>query len=301
MIGTYLRLFLVAFFWGGTFVAGRSLVDTVPPVAAAFIRFAIASLLLLAITWQRERLPRLSRRQLVVITALGASGILAYNLFFFNGLALIAAGRASLIIALNPVFITLADRLLHKEPLPSRRVIGILLSLGGAMIVITQGQPLSIFDTGIGRGELLIFGCVLSWSLYSIIGKTAMRGLSPLVTVCYSAVAGTLLLLVVALVDGSLVGALAYPPSAWLALSYLGVFGTVIGFLWYFQGIQSIGPSRAAVFINFVPVNGVLLATLILGEPLTLSLLSGGALVISGSYLANAVPRPKTAAKHASP
>ena len=293
MIGTYLRLLLVAFFWGGTFVAGRSLVDTVPPVAAAFIRFAIASLLLLIITWHRERLPRLSLRQLVVITALGTSGILAYNLCFFNGLALIAAGRASLIIALNPVFITLADRLLHKEPLPGRRLLGILLSLGGALIVITQGQPLTIFATGIGRGELLIFGCVLSWTLYSIIGKTAMRGLSPLVTVCYSAVAGTLLLLVVALADGSLAGALAYPPSAWLALGYLGMFGTVIGFLWYFQGIQAIGPSRAAVFINFVPVNGVLLATLILGEPLTLSLLSGGALVISGSYLANAVPRHK--------
>lgn len=292
MIATYIRLYLVAFFWGGTFVAGRSLAGTVHPVSAAFFRFTIASLLLLAITAKREGLPALTFRQLLAILALGATGIFAYNLFFFNGLTLIGAGRASLIIALNPVFITLASALIYREPLPQRRIVGILLSVGGAIIVITQGHPWSVFDGGIGRGELLIFGCVLSWTLYSIIGKTAMRGLSPLVAVCYSSIAGTLLLSVAAIQQGSFSAALSYPPSAWLSLVYLGLFGTVVGFLWYFQGIQTIGPSRAAVFINFVPVNGVLLATLMLGEPLTISLLTGGLLVVTGSYLANAAAKP---------
>ena len=288
MIYTYLRLFMVAFFWGGTFVAGRSLAGSVDPVSAAFFRFSIASVLLLAITWQREKLPRISLQQLLVVTTLGATGIFAYNLFFFNGLTLIAAGRASLIIALNPVFITISSAFIHKEPLPARRIVGILLSVSGAIIVITRGTPWTIFAGGIGRGELLIFGCVLSWTLYSVIGKTAMRGLSPLVAVCYSSVAGTLLLLVIAIPNGSFAAALNYSPAAWLSIAYLGLFGTVVGFLWYFQGIKAIGASRAAVFINFVPVNGVLLATLLLGEPLTLSLLAGGALVVTGSYLANA-------------
>lgn len=296
MTSTYLKLFMVAFFWGGTFVAGRSLAGTVSPVSAAFFRFAVASLLLLIFTWKRKQLSRLSVRQLLVVTALGATGILTYNLFFFNGLTLIGAGRASLIIALNPVFITLVSALIYREPLPAQRILGILLSVSGAIIVITHGQPLTIFDAGVGRGELLIFGCVLSWTLYSVIGKTAMRGLSPLTAVCYSSIAGTLMLLVVAIQQGSIAEALYYPSSAWLSIGYLGMFGTVIGFLWYFQGIQAIGPSRAAVFINFVPVNGVLLATLLLGEPLTLSLLIGGALVVTGSYLANAVPAQKVSA-----
>jgi len=291
MIGIYLHLYLAAFFWGGTFVAGRSLSGVVDPVSAAFFRFAIASMLLLAITIKRESLRRISRHQLLVVFALGASGIFAYNLFFFNGLTLIAAGRASLIIALNPVFITIASALIYREPLPKRRMLGIVLSVTGAIIVITQGQPLSIFDSGIGRGELLIFGCVISWTLYSVIGKTAMKGLSPLVSVCYSAIAGTILLFFAALLQGDLAAVVSYPLTAHISLIYLGMFGTVIGFLWYFQGILAIGPSRAAVFINFVPVNGVLLATLILGEPLTLSLLAGGILVISGSYLANAAPQ----------
>jgi len=68
-----------------------------------------------------------------------------------------------------------------------------------------------------------------------------------------------------ALLHGSFAEALHLSMGAWLSIIYLGLFGTVIGFLWYFQGIQLIGPSQAAVFINFVPVNGVLLATLLLG------------------------------------
>jgi drug/metabolite transporter (DMT)-like permease len=287
MLFTYVKLLGVAFFWGGTFVAGRSLAGQVPPVAAAFLRFAFAALILLAVVWRRESFPRLNVRQFLVIVSLGATGVMAYNLFFFKGLSFIGAGRASLIIALNPVFIALTSTLIHKESLPKRRAAGMLLSITGAIIVITRGAPLSILHGGIGYGELLIFGCVLSWTLYSVIGKTAMRGLSPLVAVCYSSLAGALMLFLLALTQGQLATIFSYPPAAWLALLYLGLFGTVIGFLWYFQAIARIGPSRAAVFINFVPVNGVLLSTLILDEPLTLSLLTGGVLVICGSYLAN--------------
>ncbi len=288
----YLKLFAVAFFWGGTFVAGRLLAGHAHPVSASFFRFAVASVCLLLALWKLEgRLPRLSLNQALAVAALGLTGVFAYNLFFFNGLTMIEASRAALIIALNPVAITLCSALVYREALPLSRIVGIPLSVTGAVVVITRGNPLLLFSGGIGRGELLIFGCVLSWSLYSIIGKTAMRGLTPLAAVCWSSMAGTLLLFFPALYYGSLTQALGFSWSVWAGIAYLGLFGTVIGFLWYFQGIQEIGPSRASVFINFVPVNGVLLATLILGEPLNLSLLGGGLLVVCGAYLANA-PKP---------
>ncbi len=289
---TYLKLFAASFFWGGTFVAGRLLAGNVHPVSAAFFRFAIASTLLILAVWKVEgKLPKLNLRQALAVAALGLTGVFAYNLFFFNGLTLIEAGRAALIIALNPVAITLCSAFIYREALPLSRIVGIPLSVIGALVVITRGEPALILTGGIGRGELLIFGCVLSWMLYSIIGKSAMRGLSPLAAVCWSSIAGTIMLLIPALQHGSLHEALGFPWPVWCSIGYLGLFGTVIGFFWYFQGIQSIGPSRAAVFINFVPVNGVLLATLLLGEKLDISLLSGGFLVVCGAYLANA-PKP---------
>ena len=289
---TYLKLFAVAFFWGGTFVAGRFLAGNAHPVSASFFRFAIASTCLLLAVWKIEGgLQKLDIRQMIAVAALGLTGVFAYNLFFFNGLTQIGAGRAALIIALNPVAITICSALIYRESLPLSRIVGIPLSVFGALVVITRGHPLQILSGGVGRGELLIFGCVLSWTLYSVIGKTAMRGLSPLAAVCWSSMAGTLLLFIPALYYASLQEALGFSWPVWCSIGYLGLFGTVVGFLWYFEGIQTIGPSRAAVFINFVPVNGVLLATILLGESLDISVLGGGLLVVCGAYLANA-PKP---------
>lgn len=288
MLSTYLKLYGTAFFWGGTFIAGRLLAGQVAPQNAALMRFAIAASLLALLTLRREgRLPRLSLGQLGSVLLLGLTGIFAYNLFFFHGLQSIQAGRAALIIALNPVVITLCAALFFGEALSVTRVSGVVLSLVGAAIVISRGNPGLILAGGIGQGEWLILGCVASWSLYSLIGKTTMHGMTPLAAVTCSSIAGAGLLLVPALISGSLFEIAAIPFSGWLSIGYLSVFGTVLGFLWYFEGIQRIGASRAAIFINFVPINGVLLAMLILDEPLTLALVFGGLLVVSGSWLTN--------------
>lgn len=301
MITTYLKLYGTAFFWGGTFIAGRLLAGQVAPLNSALLRFVIASLLLTFLTLRLDgRLPRLSWRQLIAVSALGLSGIFAYNLFFFNGLQEIQAGRAALIIALNPVVITLCAALFSGEALSLPRLVGVILSLVGAAIVITRGHPAEILAGGIGRGEWLILGCVASWSAYSLIGKATMHGMSPLAAVTCSAIAGTLLLAVPATLAGTLNEIATISFTSWLCISFLGVFGTVLGFLWYFQGIRQIGASRAAIFINFVPLNGVLLAMLLLDEPLTLALLSGGLLVVTGAWLTNrpvAGPFPKQPAR----
>jgi drug/metabolite transporter (DMT)-like permease len=78
-----------------------------------------------------------------------------------------------------------------------------------------------------------------------------------------------------------------YSIADWMSISYLGIFGTVLGFVWYYEAIKKIGPTRAGQFINFVPVSAIVLAFLILGEPITWSLLLGGLFVSSGVYLAN--------------
>ena len=104
----YLKLFLTAVLWGGTFVAGRIAAQDMGPASGSFLRFAVASLLLIAMIWQAQgRLPIPARRQFIPLFLLGLSGVAAYNIFFFLGLKLIPASRASLIVASNPVFIAL--------------------------------------------------------------------------------------------------------------------------------------------------------------------------------------------------
>lgn len=285
MESTYIKLLLTALCWGGTFIAGRVLAQSVGPFSGAFLRFAVASLCLSAIMLRHEKaLPRPSGRHIVVLLLMGMTGIFSYNVFFLKGLKLVEAGRASIIIACNPIFIALMSALFFRERLNGLKVAGIVVSVSGAITAIARGDLSVLLNGGFGWGELYVFGCVASWVAYSLFGKAVMSSLSPLAAVTYSSVAGTVCLLPAAVLE-DLRGVAAYPFDAWVSIFYLGFFGTVLGFVWYYQGIQRIGPVRAGLFINFVPVFALLLAFFILKEPVTPSLFIGAILVSSGVYL----------------
>lgn len=289
MATTYIKLFLTAFFWGGTFIAGKMIAGTVHPFCASFLRFAIASFFLIVLTRRiHGTLPVPCVKQIGWILVLGATGVFAYNFFFFTGLGYINAGRASLIIATNPILISLFSTILFKEKMNPVKIIGLILSVTGAMVVISNGDLSTVARLNFGKGEILIGGCVLSWVTYSLIGRIVMNGLPPVAAVCYSSIAGTVFLSIPAVYYNIGKDILQYRSLDWLSLFYLGFFGTVLGFWWYYEGIEKIGPAKASVFINFVPVSAIILSFFILNESISLSLLSGGIMVISGVYLTNA-------------
>jgi len=284
----YLKLFLTAVLWGGTFVAGRIVAQEVGPAAGSFLRFAVASLLLLVMTRQAEgRLPLPPRKQMLPLLLLGMTGVAAYNIFFFLGLKIIPASRAALIVATNPVFIALGSALLFKERLTAGRTAGIALCLTGAVVVISRGDIMALLSHGVGQGETFILGCIVSWVSYSLIGRGVLKEISPLVSVAYACLTGTCILAVPAVFEGMLPAIPGYSLTSWAGILFLGVMGTVVGFIWYYEGIKALGPTRAAVFINFVPVSGVILGWLILAETINLSLVLGALLVISGAWLTN--------------
>ncbi len=285
---TYVKLLLMAVSWGGTFIAGRVIARDVQPFSAAFTRFVIASALLLLLTWRVEgKLPGIKRGHIMPIILLGMTGVFGYNVFFFKGMQTVGAGRASVIVATNPIFITLFSAFFFKEKLTPIKAAGILISVTGAVVVISRGDPGQVLTGSLGWGELFIFGCVLSWVAYSLIGKVVMAELTPLITVAYSAVAGTLALLLPAYLEGVTQNFVHYSAPSWLGLFYLALFGTVLGFQWYYEGIKAVGPMKASIFINFVPISAVIMAFLTLREPLTPSLLLGAILVSAGVYVTN--------------
>jgi drug/metabolite transporter (DMT)-like permease len=287
----YAKLALVALIWGGTFIAGRIAAAEIAPATAALWRYIVAALVLIVAQFVVERgLPRLTARQWLGVTLLGATGVAAYNLCFMVGMQTVTASRASLIVALNPAGTFVGAALLLGEPLDRRRSLAVAVALLGAMIVIGRGDPLAPFTGGIGGGDAVIFGCVASWVAYTLIGKRILVGLSPLAATTYAALTGTVMLGVAAAVLPPPLGGLHVPQAslaAWASIAFLGVFGTAVAFVWFYQGIRAIGPARAAVFINLVPVAAVTLGVLLLGEPLEPSMLAGGALVVAGVWLLN--------------
>lgn len=289
----YIKLLGSALLWGGTFVAGRSLAQNVGPYSGAFYRFVIGAFFLVLFVWIKNgRLSLPHRRWWLTIFLLGLSGAFAYNIFFFKGLKLLAAGRASAIIATNPIFIALFAALIFREQLTRVMIGGILISVSGALIVISRGDFSQLVDSGFGLGEIYIFGCVASWVSFSLLGRKVLTEIPPLTLIAYSAIVGAVTLFIPAILEGA-IKVLEYSMWDWINLLYLGLFGTALGFVWYYEGIQKIGPTRAGLFINFVPISAVILAWFLLNEGVSASLLFGTLLVSCGAYLTNQTKKKK--------
>jgi len=197
------------------------------------------------------------------VLCLGLLGIALYNSLFTAGLARVEASRAA----------------------------GVGLSLLGVLWVLSRGNPLVLAELGFGTGELLLVLCVFIWSAYTLLGYVALSSLPPLALTAYVMAAGALPMAVPAwLADESLRGVTW---QSWAALAYLVVFGTVLPFLWFYEGVKALGAARAAQFINLVPPLAVAESILILGEPFRPALLVGAALVVAGLYLTNKPRRSK--------
>ena len=284
----YLSLVFTMALWGGTFIAGRQLAGNVPPFTSAFFRFLFATIVLLIIRRVMEGQLSLPPHNLFLkVFLLGVTGVFTYNALFFTGLQYIEAGRASLIIALNPMGITLCAVLFLKERLVPHQYAGILLSLTGALFVISNGHPSALLSGSFGLGELAILGCVASWVSYSIIGRSVLQVLSPLTAVFYSALIGTVLLFIPALMEGFLPTAPSYSMTSWVSLLFLGIFGTAVGFSLYYRAIRTIGATRSGVFINLVPLFSILFSWALLGEIIRPTVLVGGLLLMAGVSLTN--------------
>ena len=292
----YLKLTAVAACWGGTFIAGHLVAAALPPMFAATCRFVVAVLMLFALVWKTEgRIPRLTRQQLLQTAALGLTGVFAYNAFFFLALSSMPAGRTALFVSLSPVVTALLLAILFGERLGWRKWCGIALAFLGTAIIIARGDLLGAardLSSALGKGELFMLTAVLSWACYTIIGRSALKTLSPLVATAYASLWGLLMLAVCAVPELPGVDWSHFTWPLFGALLYIGAFGTVIGFVWYYEGVKRIGPSRATIFTNLVPVFGVLLAALLLDEPLSLSMVLGGVLAVVGVTVMNLAAAP---------
>lgn len=284
----YLKLLFAMLVWGGTFTSARLLGNELDPSISAFLRFLLASSFMLVLLYIKEGcFPPITKQQLLPILGMGLTGIALYNLLFFYGLVHAEAGRGSLIIATNPLLTALGAAFIFKEKFTFIRILVFLLCISGAILIITKGDVSTLAEEGIGKGELAFIGCAFSWAIYTLIGRFMSDKLSSLATIAYASSVGTVILFFVALNADLFSAITSLTINASLNLLFLSLLATVIGFVWFQDGVKELGAAKAAVFIYFMPVSAVFWAWLILDEKFTLVLAIGAVLVISGIYLVN--------------
>jgi drug/metabolite transporter (DMT)-like permease len=296
-LSMHLYLLGAVIFWGISWPAGKVVAQSVPPLHAAMWRFMMACVVLLAwLVISNKGLPRLTLKQSLGMILGGFIGVFGYAYCFMAGLATVSASRASLVIAFNPVLTTLLAAVLFREPLNLKINLGMVFALLGGVVVLSKGHPASLLDGVLGTGELLLLGCVVTWSLYCLLGKKLMDGIPALTNITYSSCAGLVFLSSAAFLFESQ-APLSLPAeslSLWSHTStvlsmivFLSLGATVLAYVWYFKGIAVLGAGAAASYNSLVPIFGVLSSMLYLGEAADSSLWLGGFLTIVGVGLMN--------------
>ena len=283
----HLKLLLASVFWGATPTIGRTLADYEAPFVAVFGRFFVASVFLLwFVRAARARRP-IERRHWARFAVLGASGILLHNGLMFKGLESIEAATASILLGLIATQVLLLDLVFYRRVPDLLALLGVALGALGTATVLTEGRLGALFEIGFGAGEILVLLSALAWAVYSVAGRDLLEEYSPLLVTTVASCVGVLLLSPAVFAKPAAALAMAMDPLAVSLLFMLGFVGSALGFLWYYEAVASVGPVGAALYINLVPIFGVMWAGLALGEGVGVPVLGGGALVCAGLMLVN--------------
>ncbi|MBI5879806.1 MAG: DMT family transporter [Chloroflexi bacterium] len=270
-----------AVIWGGMYVVSKVVLDVIPPVTLVAIRFAVSSLVLLTAMRLSGARPPANRRDTWFIVLTGLVGFGISIVLQFAGTKLTTAANGALVTSASPAFIVLFAWLLAGEPLTRRKVAGLALATVGVVVVINPtGLSASL------AGNLILLGAALTWGLYSVMVRLAVRSSPALTVSAYAGLAGALFTAFLSPFElaGSPIGDLT--PGILLGVLYLAVVSTALAMYLWNKALELLGAGMTSIFFFAQPVAGAALGWLLLGERLDANFFAGGALILLAVALA---------------
>lgn len=269
---------------GGTAAAiTRYLVSSADPITLAILRWGIGVLCVLPTAlFLRVRWPQ--RRDWLAVVALG---ICFFGLFFvlYNiAVSYTTAARASLALSTLPLQTMVVGALLGIEPLTKRKTVGVCIAVFGVFAALASG--LSAAPRGAWRGELIMTGAVLCMAFYNVWSRPFIQRSSALGFLTVGMGAGAVALVAVGLLTGRIAILDTFGVPQWLAGVYLGVGGGALAFILWVLALERATPTRVANTMTVNPIAAGLLATQLVGEPITLNLIIGLIAVFAGIWIA---------------
>ena len=283
-----LYLLLCTFLWGASFPVGKHALGEVNALTLVMWRFSIASICLYVLaTYQRIPMPHLTKKQWVWAIGVSIIGVGGLNLGLFTGLAQTNANNGALIMALSPLVTSLMGSVAQRQLPTKGAVFSLVVCLSGVLLVLTDGAFAKLLGFEFNHGDQMIFLGMLCWSLYTYLTQGISRWMPmiPYTLVGMLAGFGVIALMVP-------FSAAVHPIQESMAISgsvlgdliFIGLFGTVGGYLLWISGVKQLGATNASLFFNFVPVFAALTAFLY-GQQVTVLQLLGMAIVIAGLLL----------------
>ncbi len=274
--------------WGLSFVATRFAVHSIPPLTLAFLRFLIATVVLLALARHRYGPVRFRRRDRWDVVWMGLTGVTLAFVFENVGLAHTSASHGALLVSLTPLATAGAEALLGRSRMGGRAIAGLVAALGGVLLIVGAGGGGATLE-----GDLLMLATVGCWVAYSFLTERVTGRYPAVVVTAWSIAAGTVALAPLALVElwRQGMGVPGWPALA--ATVYLGIFCSALGYVWWNRALSVLGVTVTNALIYGIPLVGVVAGIVLLGEPLTWKVAAGAVLIVGGVVTATRASGPE--------
>jgi drug/metabolite transporter (DMT)-like permease len=283
---SWILLFLLAAMWGGSFLLIRLSVDNFGPVPLTTTRSLIAALALIPLVIMKGKFAEFMQfwPHLLVLGLISVA--LPFSMISVST-QYTTAGFASILNALTPIFSTLIAWLWLKDALTPAAMIGIAMGFLGVSVMVLDSETISasysLLPVLAGLGATFFYGLTGNYSLRYV------KGITPLVVSTGCQVFSSLLLLPVAIMQWP---DEPIPPAGWAYASILGIVCTGIAFMIYFHLLKTVGVARTVIVTYLVPVFAMLWGVLFIGETITLKMLAGAGLILTGIGLTTYRPKP---------
>ncbi|MBY3049744.1 DMT family transporter [Rhizobium laguerreae] len=272
----YIYLALAMLTVGSTVVASKLIASGLPPFSATALRFAIAFPVLLLLMWATgARLPRFSRHDRLILIIQAGAGSVGYTTLLISGLSLTSAADAGVIIGTLPVVSAAISILLLRERPQRALLLAVALATAGVLSIAFTPDAAG----GALSGNALIFLAVVCEGLFILLNKRLKTEIAPLALSTLMAGIGFIVAAIPAVFEAPFAHGIS--TSALGAVVYYALVPTVGGFLLWYAGAERVSGTEAALFTALAPVSAVMLAFIILGEPVGLSQFAGIACVLA--------------------
>lgn len=292
----YVLLLLTALLWAGNAIAGKLAVGHVSPFLLTWLRWAIALAILLAIAWRYvlQDWPVI-RANLPFLFGLGALGFTMFNVMFYFALVHTSAINVAIEQSAMPLVVFLLNFIWFGIRATWMQVVGFVLTVLGVVITVTRGAPLSILETPLNIGDVLMVIAISLYGVYSValVKRPAMHWLSFLTALSVAALVTSIPFALWEILRGTVI----WPDAqGWAVAFFTAVGPAILAQLFWARGLEMIGSNRGGVFINVVPIFAALMAVVLLGEQFHLYHAAAMALVFAGVWLSQQKARKEAAA-----
>lgn len=262
----YFFLALATLFWGGNSIAGKMAVGHVSPMVIVTVRWVSVALALylfnrgkIADDWAviRARLPYL--------WIMGTLGFMVFSVAIYYALVYTTALNASILQGSMPLFVFLVSYVLFSSRVMKAQVVGFLLSFVGVVAVAAQGDIGNLLLMNVNFGDALMLIAIVAYAIYTagLRSKPVLHWTSLMFVLCLSAAVSSLPLLLIEIQQGAM---MLPDAEGWMIVLYIVLFPTLLSQIFFIRAVELIGPNRAGLFINLLPVWGALLAVALLDE-----------------------------------